>query len=207
MNIIQHQVRFVRSPKTVIGQLANDPQAAFVGFKNVLMLAILWEVAILLWALGGAVVTIPAFLKIPEDQYYFYQLIFFIPMFLVTWFLSAGIGYLLSRSLGGQGSYDTILGGFGLTTAVAGYFALIPDYVQGVLWTTGWVPFAEYQERTSQGFLAIVVWAYMLAYTIAHLVLYSATIHYSQKLSKSKSVFVAVIAFFGSFAVWITIVR
>jgi len=207
MKIIQEQIRFVRSPGTAIERLTRDPRAAFAGFKQVLVIAILWEGAILLWALGGASVTMPAFLKIPVEQYYFYQLIFMIPMFLAIWILAAGIGYLLSRSLGGRGSFDAILGGFGLTMAVSGYFALIPDYVQGVLWSTGWVPFAEYQEATSQGFLVVVVWAYMLAWLFAHLALYAVTVHHAQRLSVAKSAFVAVAAFFGSFAVWIVIVR
>jgi hypothetical protein len=171
------------------------------------LIAVLWEIAILLWALGGASVTLPAFLKIPEEQYYFYQLIFMIPMFLATWLLAASIGYVISKALGGDGAYDTILAGFGITTAVSGYFALIPDYIQGVLWTTGWVSFAEYQALTSRGFLAVVVWTYLFAYLAAHIALYSATIHYSQEISKTRSVFVSVVAFLGSFAVWITIVR
>ena len=207
MTIIQEQMRFIRSPRTAIAILENDPRAAFVGFKHVLFLAVLWEFALLLWALGGASPTIPAFLKIPEEKYYFYQLIYYIPMFLVAWLLASSIAYVLSKSFGGNGSYDTILGGFGMTALVSGYFALIPDFIQGVLWTTGWVPFTEYQELTSHGFLAVLVSGYLLAYSIAYLLLYSATIHYSQNLSKSKSVFVAVIAYFVSVFFFMVIVR
>ena len=207
MTIIQEQLQFIRSPRTVIAKLANDPGAAFTGFKHVLFLAVLWEFALLLWALGGATVTMPAFLKIPEERYYFYQLIFYVPMFLVTWFLASGIGYVLAKAFGGSGSYDTVLGGFGMAMSVSGYFVLIPDFIRGILWTTGWVPFAEYQELTSHGFLAGVVVSYLLAYTIAYLVLYSATIHFSHNLSKSKSVIVATIAYFVSASLFIVIVR
>jgi len=207
MAIIQEQLRFVRSPRNAIAKLEKDPRAAFVGFKHVLILAVLWEFALLLWALGGATVTIPSFLKIPEERYYFYQLIFYIPMFLVAWLLASGIAYLLSKAFGGSGSYDTILGGFGMTALISGYFALIPDFIQGVLWTTGWVPFAEYQELTSSGFPALVVSAYLLAYSIAYLLLYSATIYYSQNLSKPKSVIVAAIAYFMSVFLFMVIVR
>lgn len=207
MNTIQEQIQFIRSPRTAIAILENDPRAAFVGFRHVLILAVLWEFALLLWALGGATPTIPTFLKIPEEKYYFYQLIYYIPMFLVAWLFASGIAYVLSKAIGGSGSYDTILGGFGMTAFISGYFALIPDFIQGVLWTTGWVTFAEYQELTSHGFLAVIVSAYLTAYSIAYLFLYSTTIHYSQNLSKGKSVIVAVVAYFASVFLFMVIVR
>jgi hypothetical protein len=121
--------------------------------------------------------------------------------------LAGGIAYVLSKALGGNGSYDTILGGFGIAALVSAYFTLIPDFIQGVLWTTGWVPFAEYQQATSRGLLLVLVWGYMLAYLISYLVLYTVTIRYSQNLSKLKSAIVATISFFASAGVFITIVR
>ncbi|MBW7884370.1 MAG: hypothetical protein H3C34_17365 [Caldilineaceae bacterium] len=205
--IIRDQLEFVRSPATVLQRLANDPHAAAVGFRHILAIALLYEIAILLWSLGAEGVTLPAFLKIPEEQYYFYELIFLIPVFLVYWLLAAGIAYLTSKALGGRGAYDALLGGFGLTMAVSAYFTLIPDYVQGVLWTTGWLPFAAYQAITGQGVLLVIVWAYMLAYVLAHLLFYSLTVRHTQGLDTGRSIFVAAISFLGSFAVWITFVR
>ena len=207
MKIIQDQIEFIRSPNAVLHRLTSDPRAALVGFKHVLVIAVLYEIAILLWAFGADTVTLPAFLKIPEEQYYFYELIFLIPLFICTWLLAGGIAYLISKAMGGSGSYDAILGGFGLTMAVSAYFTLIPDYLQGVLWTTGWIPFAEYQELTGKGLLLLIVWVYMLAYVLAHLYFYSITIRRTQGLNVFKSIFVALISFFGSFAVWITFVR
>jgi hypothetical protein len=207
MNIIHEQFKFIRAPRIVIKQLASNPRAAFIGFRHVLFLAVLWEIAVLLWALGGATTTMPAFLKIPEDRYYFYQLIFMIPMFLLTWLLAGGIAYLLSKALGGIGSVDTILGGFGMAAPIAGYFALVPDFVQGLLWTTDWMAFEEYQELTSHGLAAVLVWAYMLAYSIGYLILYFVTIRHAQGLSVSKSALVASMAYFLSALFFIVVVR
>lgn len=207
MRTIREQIEFIRSPKAVLLRLTGDPRASFVGFKHVFVIAILYEVAILLWALGADTVTLPAFLRIPEEQYYFYQLAFLIPLFLFTWLLASAIAYMLSKWLGGTGHIDAILGGFGLTMAVSAYFTLIPDYIQGILWTTGWVPFSEYQELTGRGFWLVIVWSYMLAYTLAHLLLYSTTVHHTQGLSRARSALVGLVSFSGSFAVWITFVR
>lgn len=205
--LLRTQLQFIRSPKTAIERLENDPHAAFVGFRQVLYLAVLWEVAILLWALGGATVTMPAFLKIPEDRYYFYQLIFFIPMFFVAWLLAGSVAYVLSKALGGRGSFDTVLGGFGIAAPISGYFALIPDLVQGILWSTNLVPFSEYQELTSRGLLAVLVWGYMLAYVIAYLYFYSATIRHSHKLSTLKAFIAAFAAYTVSAGIFIVIAR
>jgi hypothetical protein len=60
---------------------------------------------------------------------------------------------------------------------------------------------------TGKGILAFLVWAYMLTYFFAHLAFYAVTIRYSQRLGPMKSVLVALVAFFRSFAVWIMIVR
>jgi hypothetical protein len=207
MNIIREQLQFIRSPTIVIAKLENDPRAAFTGLKHVLFLAVAWEIALLLWALGGATPTIPAFLKIPDEQYYFYQLIFYVPMFPVAWLLASGTAYLLSRAFGGTGSYDTILGGFGMTAAISGYFALVPDFIQGVLWTTGWLPFDEYLQLTSSGIPAILVWSYLSAYSVAYLLLYSTTIRLAQKLSIWKSLCVAVVAYIVATSIFMTIVR
>jgi hypothetical protein len=207
MKTIREQLEFIRSPRSVLTQLVGDPRAAFVGLEHVLVVAALYEIAILLWALGADTVTLPAFLKIPEEQYYFYELAFLIPLFLFTWLLASAIAYLMSKLMGGTGPFDAILGGFGLTMAVSAYFTLIPDYIQGILWTTGWVPFAEYQELTGRGVLLVIVWAYMLAYTLAHLLLYAITVQQIQGLSRARAALVAIVSFFGSFAVWITFVR
>lgn len=207
MTIIRDQFAFVRSPKRFARNLTTDPKAVQTGFRNVLAVAILYEGAILLWALGADGVTLPAFLRIPEEQYYFYELVFLIPLFFLTWLLAASIAYVASKALGGRGSFDPLLGGFGVAIAISAYFTLIPDYIQGVLWTSGWVPFREYQELTGSGILHVIVWAYMLAYTLCHLILYGITVSQTQNLSRTRSAVVALVSFLGSFAVWITFAR
>jgi hypothetical protein len=207
MTIVRDQISFVKSPVAFVKQLTTDRHAVLIGFRNVLAASILYEIAILLWAFGSDGVTLPTFLKIPEDQYYYYELIFLIPMFIVTWLLASGIAYVMSMALGGNGPFDTILGGIGVSMAISFYFSLIPDIIQGILWTTGWIPFQEYLNLTSNGLPLLIVWTYLLAWVLSHLIFYSITIHYSQNLNKLRSTFVALISFFGSFAVWITIVR
>lgn len=69
------------------------------------------------------------------------------------------------------------------------------------------MPFDEYQDATSRGPLLILVWGYILAYNVSHLVLYTATIRFSQNLGILKSVIVATISYFGSTGIFITFIR
>lgn len=207
MTFINEQLRFVRSLRIVIASLADNPRAAFVGFAHILFLVVLWEIAVLLWAPGGATVTMPAFLKIPVEQYYFYQLILLIPMFVVTRVLASGTAYVFSRAFGGNGFFDAILGGFGVTAPFAGYFALVPDYVQGILRTIGWLPLTDYRELTSNAFPTVLVWSYLLACNFVYLLLYSMTIHLSQNLSRTNSVLVGATACIVSSFFFVVIVR
>lgn len=206
-NIAKEQRDFIMSPTAFARRLASNPSAAKVGFWNVFAIAVLYEIAIVLWAFGAADVTLPAFLKIPEQQYYLYELAFLIPLFIITWLLASAIAYVMSKALGGSGTFDALLGGFGLTMAVSAYFTLIPDYIQGILWTTALVPFQEYQEITGKGMLLVIVWTYMLAYTFSHLILYSVVVRHTQGLSKIRSAAVGIVSFIGSFTVWITYAR
>lgn len=76
MVILKEQFQLVCSLRTAMTELASNPRAAFVGFKHIFILAVLYELAFALWALGDATVTMPALLKIPEDRYYYYELTF-----------------------------------------------------------------------------------------------------------------------------------
>ena len=188
-------------------KVAADSRALHKGFRNVLGIALLYEGAIFLWALGADDITLPAILPIPGQQYYYYELIFLLPLFLITWLLASSIAYVLSRAFGGRGSFDSLLGGFGLSMSVSAYFTLIPDYIQGILWTTGIVPFATYLDISGKGILLIITWTYMAAYTLSHIAFYSLAIQHTQGLSGFRSVFVGLLSFTGSFCIWITFVR
>jgi hypothetical protein len=207
MNIFKEQVEFIRTPKSFLLRLSIEDRKPLIGLRHILMIGFLYEIAIILWAFGAESLTLPAFLKIQENQYYFYELAFLIPLFLLIWLIASSTAYIISRQMGGSGTFDSILNGFGLTMAVSAYFTLIPDYIQGILWTTGWVPFNTYQEITGRGIFLVMVWSYLLAYILSHLYLYLLTIHTTQGLSKTRSSLVALVSFMSSFSLWIVFIR
>lgn len=188
--------------------MSTNPNPVQFGFKYLIIGALIYAGAIALWAFGANTVTLPAFLKIPEDKYYCYELIFLIPVFLLTWLLASAIAYVLVKSFGGKGeAYNVILAGFGISISVSIYPASIPDYIQGILWVSDIVPFDEYMRITSQGIWPSIVWTYILAYSFMHVFFYSMTIHHTQGINKVRSVIIGTLSYILSFVVWITYIR
>lgn len=203
----KNQIQLVRSPGTYLKGLLHNPNNVKFGFSYLIFGALLYGGAFILWAFGADTVTFPAFLKIPEETYYLFELIFVIPLFIITWLLASGIAYLLVKSFGGKGSFDLILAGYGISMSVSLYPTLIPDYIQGILWVSGIVPFEEYMSITGEGIWPVIIWTYMLAYSFLHIFFYSMTIYHTQSISKNKSWIIGTLSYLLSFAVWITYMR
>jgi len=207
MSFIRYQLDLVRSPKETIERLTREPGSALVGFKNILLAACLYDFSMVLWWMGNAKVTAPPFLRIPSEQYYFYEIFFFIPVFIAAWLLAAGIIYLLAKASGSTGSYDALLGCLGVAVAVCAYITLIPDLFQGFLFSTGLVPQDQYVAVTGRGFPLVVVLAYMLGYLVSNIISFAAITHYTQGLSKFRSAVWGLLGFAGFFALFFTYIR
>jgi hypothetical protein len=77
------------------------------GLAAVLLLSILYSIAVSIsWAKGGAPAGYEPFLRIPTEYYYFWQTFFTVPVGLIDWIFFAGSAQLLSKKLGGQGSFE-----------------------------------------------------------------------------------------------------
>lgn len=207
MSFVRYQVGFIRSPMETIARVSARSDSALIGFKNILLAACLYEVAILLWLVGGARVTAPAFLRIPDEHYYSYEVIFFIPVFVGAWLMAAGIIYLLSKVLGSSGGFDSLLGSLGIAIAVCAYFTLLPDLIQGVLFSTRWIPQEQYLALTGRGVWVVVVWVYLTGYLFSNIAAFILSTYCTQALSKSKSILLGVLGFAGYFAMIFTFIR
>jgi len=198
MSFIRYQIRFVRSPRKAIDLLREQSDAVLIGFRNVLLAACLYEVVIVLWLIGDAQVTAPPFLRIPDERYYSYEVIFLIPIFIVAWLVGAGIIYMFTRILGAAGDFDSLLGSLGTNVAVCAYFTLIPDLVQGVLFSTGWMRQDQYLTTTGRGVWAVVVGAYLLGYLASNITGFVLSTYYTQGLSKLQSTLLGLTGFAGT---------
>lgn len=207
MRFLKYQWYFIQSPAKAIAALAAEDSPLSIGFKNILLTACLYDLAILLWLIGDAGVIAPPFLAIPAEQYYVYEVFFFIPVFIATWLLGAGIIYLVAVLLGKAGRFDVLLASLGVGISVCAYFTMIPDLIQGVLFSTGMVSQAVYLEKTGQGILMVIVWAYLLGYLGTNIASFAASARHVMGLPCWKAVLVGLAGFLGYFALFFTVIR
>jgi hypothetical protein len=88
-------------------------------------------------AVAGAVPSAPIFFGMDVDNYYFWQMIYILPLILVIWLLAAGILRLLGkRDKGGPGFGGTeALAGVALSSAL--FLAWIPSAVEAAFMASG----------------------------------------------------------------------
>ncbi len=207
MSYLAYQLNLVRSPTRTLAEIRDHPRAFAIGLVNISGIALAYELAILLWYLGDARITLPSILAIPEELYYQYELMFLVPVFFITWLLGAAITYAAAAVLGGSGNFGSLLGGLGVSVAVSSYWTLIPDLVQGIIFSTGIISQADYLVMTAAGFWPILVWGYLTGYLVTNITLYAIAASQILKLDRAKSLLAGFLGFTGYFALFITFIR
>ena len=125
-------------PRQTVRQVLKEQKPVTYGFGAVLLLSILYSIAVLVsWANGGVPPGYEPFLRIPTESYYFWQTFLTIPVGLIGWILFAGSAQLLSRRLGGQGSFEENLAVLGLPYVLMLPFSWLPEFV-GVFLPQPW---------------------------------------------------------------------
>lgn len=125
-------------PQQTIRQVMREEKKVAYGLAAVLLLSILYSIAVLIsWAKGGMPSGYEPFLRIPTESYYFWQTFFTVPVGLIGWILFAGAAQLLSRKLGGQGSFEENLAVLGFPYVLMLPFSWLPEFI-GVFLPQPW---------------------------------------------------------------------
>jgi hypothetical protein len=133
-------------PRRTFDRLLLDERRLKFGFYAMLIIAVLYTLAyIFLTAGGGAPSSFTPWLAVPKEVYYYYNRFWLAPSMLSCWILSAGVAYLLSRLVGGKGSYDDTLSVFGFGITIATFFAAIHDVTDSFLGATGLLDLRWYE--------------------------------------------------------------
>ena len=123
-------------PRRTFKVVSSGPRPLAAGLKAVPAVGALHALAAMGLAVSGALVTAPPVLKIVPDNYYFWEMIFALPVFVLAW-LAAGFSAGLVSTGKGAGSFKGFLSALGLALAVPSLLAWIPQAALTVLLLLG----------------------------------------------------------------------
>jgi len=95
-------------PVHTLGVLREDPKRLGRSFAVYAFLCVLYTLTVLVAHMRGFGPAVEPILKIPAENYYFFQVFFQVPFFIVTNIVFAGIVRLLSAMVKGQGTFEDI---------------------------------------------------------------------------------------------------
>ena len=172
------------APRKSFAKLMQDSRRLRLGFEAVLFVALGYTVALILIASSpGRISKIAAWVTIPLEHYFFWEVFFIGAVTFGCWILASGVVYLLSRLVSGKGSYDDTLALLGFAVAVPTTFAFLHDSVTGFMTATGMMSAAAWERSiTTPGVGLVLFWAYMVIYLLGLLVLFPLATAAAQKL-------------------------
>jgi hypothetical protein len=104
--LLKYLVIPVYRPNKRIGQLINDSDRLAYGIIALLMIGLLYTFTILIGYINGFGAAFPPVLNIPAEEYYFWEIFFAMPVFILAVILYAGTARLVASALGGKGSFE-----------------------------------------------------------------------------------------------------
>jgi hypothetical protein len=130
----------VHPDNTFIDVIGKKSKVAY-GSAAVMLLSILYSISVFIGFIKGmSPGGYEPFLKIPTESYYLWQTFFTIPVGLIGWILFAGSAQLLSKKLGGQGTFEDNLAVLGLPFVLMLPLSWLPEIMVTVftpeLWGT-----------------------------------------------------------------------
>ena len=152
--------RAVFRPGRTFASLASDPKRFRKGSRAMAGLGLLYAATAALLAAGGALVTATMIIPLPPQNYYFFQMIYALPLLLASWLLASTVGHPVCRLFGGRGSWKTTAAGLAFAFVLPSLLPWILQTAFGGLLMAG-MPQAEFMDLlAAPGWLQVGGWAY-----------------------------------------------
>ena len=148
----------ITGPRRGFTLMLFDEGGFAVSIGLLLAVAFAWALTFLGWALAGWEPWGTPWLAIPPDVYYGWETLFAVPVILLGWLLASGFVQLMSRQLGGGGSFEATARLLALSIAVCNFVLLLPALVLAVLAVTGVLDAEWWQEISRPGAAQSIVW-------------------------------------------------
>jgi hypothetical protein len=173
----------VIKPRNAFTHLLADPRQLVYGGKAVLLIGVLYTLTVIGLAIARVPVAVQPWIAIPAENYYFWEIFFGMPVFVMGWILAAGLVQLLSKCFKGSGTFEG-------TFAVLGFVMTVPMFVMWIVETLltvfiliGVMSHTQWGEMTAHpGFWQIFGIGYQLVALAWYLVLAPIAVAVTQKL-------------------------
>ncbi|AIF69695.1 hypothetical protein PAP_06490 [Palaeococcus pacificus DY20341] len=181
-------------PRSTFDRLLKDPRRLVHGFKAVLLISALYTLTVVGLAITHAVPVVPPWVAIPAEDYYFWEIFFTLPVFVMAWILAAGLVQLCGRVFNGEGTFEDTLAVLGFVLTVPMFVTWIPETVMTLLFLAGAITQRELLEMTSKpGALRVFASTYQLVALVWYLILTTVAVGVVQKLRLRQAAVVAVL--------------
>ncbi len=141
----------IYSPRRTFTRLLSDPRQFSHGMKSVLLMGILYTITTIGYAVVGAIPLMPPIIGIPAPDYYFWEIFFQIPVFVLDWLLASGLALLFSKLFRGGGTLKTHLAVLGFALNIPWYITWLADTVIVILYLLHILTPQEWADMIARG--------------------------------------------------------
>ena len=145
---------------------------------------------------NGAPSTLTPWLNIPKEDYYSINRFLLAPSMIICWFTATSFIQVISRLLGGVGTFEQTLSTISLSISIAMWGALIHDLPMSFLSAVGVIDASQHEiAMNSPTIFRTILWICYSIYFIAFFILFPISVRVVHKLNWIKSIIIGVLAF------------
>jgi Yip1 domain len=144
----------------------------------------------------GAPSTLTPWLNISKEDYYAVNRFLLAPAMIICWFTATSFIQVVSRLLGGPGTFEHTLSTIALSISIAMWGALIHDLPMSFLSAVGVIDAKQHEvAMNSPTIFRTILWICYSIYFLAFFILFSTAVSVVHKLSRVKSIIIGSLAF------------
>jgi len=172
-SILHYVGAMLVTPRSAFAALMDDPLRLQRGGALIVAKSAAYTLVVLLLYLGGVPTMIPAWIAIPAESYYLWQIAFIAAVTLGCWVLAAGVVQILAGTVGGSGRFEDVLAATAFAITLPSLATLVPDLLVGLLATLGVLDPHEWARLSvTPGAWRTLIWSYLAVYLVGLLVFY-----------------------------------
>ena len=145
---------------------------------------------------NGAPSALTPWLNISKENYYSINRFLLAPSMIICWFTATSFIQVISRLLGGAGTFEQTLSTISLSISIAMWGALIHDLPMSFLSAVGVIDASQHEiAMNSPTIFRTILWICYSIYFIAFFILFPISVRVVHKLNWKKSIIIGSLAF------------